>query len=428
MKLLWISNAPWAASGYGSQTRQVVRRIRDAGHEIECVANDGTRGDREWEGILVRGSGVDRYSRDSVREDAARSKADQVIFLYDAWVFTERMRDPFEGMPNVSGWVPVDHYPTPAALYGWLQNGHHAIAMSRFGQACLEDTAKGFALAGAPTFPVSYAPHAVEAASYQPRDRRFREAIDVPADAFLVGIVAANNGTSIYDRKGFGDMAHAVAVFMATHPDAYLYVHTIKQTADGINLDTLFSFKGVDTARVRWADQYELTKQSITDAEMSLRYSALDVLLMTSRGEGFGVPALEAMACGVPVIVSNWTAQPEIVGGEPFTPARMGTLRFDAGWAVGVDPDWDPRMAADFGKPRLPGIIVSLDEAYDRRGDEAMRTAALARAAEYDADRVFAEHWTPILDRLAAPPVIPNRAERRAQRQAKARARRVVPA
>ena len=96
-KFLWIINAPWAASGYGSQTRQVVRHIRDAGYEVECAANDGTRGDREWEGILVRGSGIDRYSRDSVREDMERSGADAVIFLYDAWVFTESMRDPFEG-------------------------------------------------------------------------------------------------------------------------------------------------------------------------------------------------------------------------------------------------------------------------------------------------------------------------------------------
>lgn len=414
MKLLWISNAPWAASGYGSQTRQVVRRIRDAGYEIECVANDGTRGDREWEGILVRGSGIDRYSRDSVREDVTRSGADHVIFLYDAWVFTERMRDPFEGLPNVAGWVPVDHYPTPAALYGWLQGGHHAIAMSQFGQMCLEDTAKGFVVNGLAPFPVSYAPHAVDRSTYQPRDRSFREQIGVPQDAYLAGIVAANNGTSIYDRKGWGDMAHALAPWMESHPDAYVYIHTIKQTADGGNLEAMFGFLGVPSDRIRWADQYELTKQQVTDEDMSRRYSALDVLLMTSRGEGFGVPAAEAMACGVPVIVSNWTAQPEIVG-DRFDPQRMGTLRFEAGWAVGVDPDYDFRQGGDFGKPRIAAIIATLNEAYERRGDESLRDAALARGAVYDADKVFADHWQPLLDRMA---YRPNRAERRKRKVA----------
>lgn len=415
MKILWISNAPWANSGYGSQTRQVVPRIAAAGYDIECVANDGTRGDRDWNGILVRGSGIDRYSRDSVREDVERSGADQVIFLYDAWVFTEAMRDPFEEMPNVAGWIPVDHYPTPMSLYQWLDNGHHAIAMSQFGKMCLEDTSKGFVQAGGRPFPVSYAPHAVERV-YHPRDRRFREQIDVPADGYLVGIVAANNGTAIYDRKGFSDMAHALAVFMEKRPDTYVYVHTIKKTADGIDLPRLFAFKGVPADRLRWADQYALTKQSVTDDDMAAIYSAFDVLLMTSRGEGFGVPALEALACGVPVIASNWTAQPEIIG-ERWDPERMGTIRYPAGWTVAVDPDWDPRMGADFAKPRLVSIIGCLGEAYERRGDETLRTAALERAAEYDAELVFERDWVPILAELAraTEPVPMNRAARRLQ-------------
>lgn len=422
MKLLWISNSPRSASGYGSQTRQVVTRIAKAGYEIECAANDGTRGDSEYEGILVRGAGMDRYSRDSVREDVERSGADRVLFLYDAWVFTEGMRDPFADLPHVYGWVPVDHFPTPLALYGWLQNGHHPIAMSRFGEMCLTDTSKGFAHGGARAFPVSYAPHAVDRSIYQPRDRRFRAAIGVPEDAYLVGIVAANNGTRIYDRKGFGDMAHALGVFMDKHPDAYVYVHSLVAGHDAMNLEILFSAKGVPEDRVRWADQYELTKQSVTDEAMSFRYSALDVLLLTSRGEGFGIPAAEALACSTPIIVSNWTAQTEIVG-DPFLPNRMGSLKFPAGWAVGVDPDWDPRQGADFGKPRLPAIIAALEDAYTTRGDQSLRDAAYAKGAEFDADTVFDTHWRPILERMAVAdqPVAPRRERRAAARLAKAR-------
>jgi glycosyltransferase involved in cell wall biosynthesis len=420
MKLLWISNAPWAASGYGSQTRQVVRRIRDAGIEVECVANDGTRGDREWEGILVRGSGIDRYSRDSVREDVERSGADRVLFLYDAWVFTERMADPFADLKHVYGWVPVDHFPTPLSLYGWLGNGHHAIAMSQFGRMCLEDTSKGFAAGGLRPFPVSYAPHAIDRAVFQPTDARFRDTIGVPRDAYLVGIVGANNGTMVYDRKGFGDMAHGLGVFMRNHGDAWLYVHTIQRTHDGMDLETLFASKGIPEDRIRWADQYALTKQSISDDDMAARYSAMDVLLMTSRGEGFGIPAAEAMACRTPVIVSNWTAQTEIVG-DCFDPNRMGTLRFDAGWAVGVDPDWDPRQGADFGKPRLPAIIACLNEAYERRDDVTLRDAAYAKGAQFDADAVFDAHWRPILTGMAEADML-RRDRRKAERARKGNA------
>lgn len=43
-------------------------------------------------------------------------------------------------------------------------------------------------------------------------------------------------------------------------------------------------------------------------------YAGADFLLMPSLHEGFGLPALEAMACGTPVVVSNRGSLPEVVG------------------------------------------------------------------------------------------------------------------
>ncbi|OGE34510.1 hypothetical protein A3C32_04170 [Candidatus Daviesbacteria bacterium RIFCSPHIGHO2_02_FULL_41_14] len=53
----------------------------------------------------------------------------------------------------------------------------------------------------------------------------------------------------------------------------------------------------------------------VEDEEMPLLYSAADVLLYPSLYEGFGLPVLEAMATGTPVITSNSSSLPE-VGGE----------------------------------------------------------------------------------------------------------------
>jgi glycosyltransferase involved in cell wall biosynthesis len=47
---------------------------------------------------------------------------------------------------------------------------------------------------------------------------------------------------------------------------------------------------------------------------MPILYNCADVFLHTSEYEGFGLIILEAMSCGVPVVVSNRTSIPEVVG------------------------------------------------------------------------------------------------------------------
>jgi glycosyltransferase involved in cell wall biosynthesis len=52
----------------------------------------------------------------------------------------------------------------------------------------------------------------------------------------------------------------------------------------------------------------------LTDIELISAYNLADVLLFPSWWEGFGLPPLEAMACGTPVVVSNRGSLPEVVG------------------------------------------------------------------------------------------------------------------
>ena len=70
-------------------------------------------------------------------------------------------------------------------------------------------------------------------------------------------------------------------------------------------------------AALNLADDVEFTG-FVSDDELARLYKGAAVFAMPSLDEGFGLPAIEAMACGVPVIVSSGNAMEEVVGGAGF--------------------------------------------------------------------------------------------------------------
>jgi glycosyltransferase involved in cell wall biosynthesis len=404
MRILWVSNAPWVKSGYGTQTSQVVRRLAADGHEVAILANAGIDGRRiNWEGVMVLPPGQSQYGNEILSDHYdwwMRGQPGWAITLYDAWVFDRAMLH--DGV-RIASWVPVDHDPAPAGVAQWCAD-HFTITMSRFGQDKLAELG----------IQSRYIPHALEP-DFRPTDalpdgRTVREVMQVPDDAFLVVINAANQGTALIDRKSWGEMFIAFGEFARRHDDAYLYVHAATVTSSGIPLKFAAQACGIPPERVRWANQPSYKSGDYETDQMAALYTAGDVLLATSRGEGFGIPVIEAQACGTPVIVSDWTAQPELVG---------------AGWKVPVQPQLDPHQMAFWGVPIVGEIVNALEEAYQRRGDPELRTQALVKAAEYDADKVYDEAWRPViaeLDGLLSVPKEPagiNRQQRRAARRQK---------
>jgi glycosyltransferase involved in cell wall biosynthesis len=57
-----------------------------------------------------------------------------------------------------------------------------------------------------------------------------------------------------------------------------------------------------------------LTPGFVPDEQLAALYSGATAFLFPSLAEGFGLPPLEAMQCGVPVIASNTTSMPEVIG------------------------------------------------------------------------------------------------------------------
>jgi glycosyltransferase involved in cell wall biosynthesis len=76
----------------------------------------------------------------------------------------------------------------------------------------------------------------------------------------------------------------------------------------------------------------------VPTADLPLLYNASQMLVLPSFYEGFGLPPLEAMACGVPVIVSDTSSMPEVVGDAALRVAPEDTEGFTvAMWRLLTD-------------------------------------------------------------------------------------------
>lgn len=68
-----------------------------------------------------------------------------------------------------------------------------------------------------------------------------------------------------------------------------------------------------EVRRQRWAEDVILTGY-VADADLAKLYRAATAFVYPSLFEGFGLPPVEAMACGTPVVTSNVSSLPEVVG------------------------------------------------------------------------------------------------------------------
>lgn len=390
---LAASNAPWAPTGYGTQIKQLATRMLSDGINVAIASNYGLEGTTiEWQGITVLPRGYDQYSSDVIgayAKDFAAQNADRSTFLltlYDTWVYLGHPTWEAIDVPIVS-WVPIDHRPIPPKVLQWCQRANVTpVAMSRFGSE--ELTRSG----------VEHVciPHGIDMGVYRPTEQitdgsgkpvTGRDIMRVPDDAHVTALVNANKG-SYPVRKAWAENLAAWATFARDKPDAWLYIHSEMHGAlGGVPLQPILDSVGAPMDRVRFVNQYHL-RMGLPDDAMAAIYTGAaqrGVLLAATLGEGFGLTVAEAGACGLRAIVSDFTAQPELVAD---------------GWKVPGQALWDPAQSSYFATPSIPGIIRALEQSYEITGPSQVSRDHIR--AHYDADTLYATGWRDLWKVLAA--------------------------
>ena len=132
---------------------------------------------------------------------------------------------------------------------------------------------------------------------------------------------------------------------------------------------------------------YVLTGQ-VPDADLVELYRQCRLFVCPSLREGFGLPALEAMACGTPAITSDTTSFPEVVGRADamFDPhsaeaisARMATVLGDQGLLAELSRHGLERAKRYSWEATAGAALDAFEELHERRGRSAAGTGRATR-------------------------------------------------
>ena len=399
-------------------TQTFVPRIQSLGYKMIIAAFYGIQGMAlHWNDIPLLPCAADPYGNDIIGEHYRRTGASLLITLMDQWVLAP---EALQGM-KVAHWMPVDCEPMGIMDRQNLQrSGAVPIAMSRYGQRALE----------AAGFKALYVPHGVPMQdTYRPvRDRaQARRDLGLPEDAFIIGINSATKDTI---RKSYPAQLRAFAEFRRRRPEvnALLLIHALPRAPGALDLNAIVEDQGI-AQHVRFSDWYTYVTGQIQPPNLALWYNTLDVLSNATHGEGFGLPIIEAQACGTPPVVTQHSAMTELCGagwlvdGEPFWNGQVsGITGHNAWWktpyAVGADMrkvyaeiralkeqgvDTDALAVAVAGAEQR-SIVDAYEQAYEEKlsgAAEKRRQQARAFALDYDADTVLERYWRPVLKELA---------------------------
>jgi glycosyltransferase involved in cell wall biosynthesis len=195
-------------------------------------------------------------------------------------------------------------------------------------------------------------------------------------------MVMANKG----DRKQYPLHFSAIRKFMDADParKVQVYMHT-EPTASmgGWDMRELAKRVGL-SGKIYATNQYDTSIVPAPQEFMAQIYNACDVILNVSAGEGFGIPIVEAQACGVPVITGNYTSMPEIT--------HYGYTIDAAGTGLGSHFGWQ-------FMPNVDEIVYRLESVY-RMDNKAQSIDAVEWARRNFDVPVIAAKWDAVIKRV----------------------------
>jgi glycosyltransferase involved in cell wall biosynthesis len=115
------------------------------------------------------------------------------------------------------------------------------------------------------------------------------------------------------ERKNYWALIESMSVVMQMHDDIDLIIHCLP-IDDGLNLHKeIGHMPEALRKRVILTGAHD-TWVGLSEPGLAILYNAADLYVSPTAGEGFGLTLAESIACGTPVVTTDYAAGPEVVG------------------------------------------------------------------------------------------------------------------
>lgn len=307
-RILWVGDAT-VSTGFARCTHAVCDALHAAGWDVHVLGMNFYGDPHRYPYPIYTcvnpiDGGRDPFGATRFPRMVERLQPDLVVLLNDPWNVPSYLGS-LEGFvkqcrkggieivtPKVAAWLAVDSANQDGGPLNVL--GHVAV----WTQFAAEELKRG-GYDGEP----SVVPLGVDHSVFYPRDQAdARRSAGVPEKAFIVGVVGRNQ----LPRKRLDLTLEIFSEWTRKHgvEDAYLLLHSAPTGERGYDLGRLARYYGIPKGRV--LSTQPSIGQGLSDEDLPLVYASMDVYLSASQGEGWCLPALEAMASGIPCIVPGF--------------------------------------------------------------------------------------------------------------------------
>jgi len=362
-RILFCGEATYLNTGYATYLREVIKRLHATGkYEIAEFASYGSNLDPKAASIPWGFFGnlpdksvpeeQEKYDSNPINQFGAwkfetvllNFLPDIVCDIRDFWMFEYQERSPFRPFYNWVIMPTVDASPQNEQWLSTFSNADASFAYSDWGLEVLKSESRGSINC------LGSAPPSADAAYNPVEDKRSHKAsMGFDPDSKIIGTVMRNQR-----RKLFPDLFEAFKKFLdsSKKKDVFLYCHTsypdlgwdIPKILNKYNISNkvLFTYSCGECGHCfpsffsdarskcpkcgRFAASFSNVQKGVSYEDLSKIMNTFDLYIQYANSEGFGLPQVEAAACGVPVMSVDYSAMSSVVrklGGTPLKPKAL---------------------------------------------------------------------------------------------------------